>query len=185
MRRLALILLVAALGACGDNDETAAPEETTTTAPAATCSAAEVAEPGDQEQLPGSVAETRTRIVDLARACDFDGLAALAMEGDFTYSFGGGEDPATFWREAEDAGEEPLATLVRLLGMKPVIADPVVWPGAYARQSWAEVIDEERAELLEIYSEEELKQFESFGSYAGYRVGINSDGDWIFFVAGD
>ena len=187
MRRLLLLGAIALLAACGgDDDQTAAPEESTTTsAPAAQCSAAGIQEPGNGEQLPGPVAETRTEIIDFARACDFDGLATLAMEGDFTYSFGGGEDPAAFWREAEDAGDEPLATLVQLLGMEAHIDDQVVWPRAYARESWADVTEEERAELLEIYSEEDLAQFEAFGSYAGYRVGISSDGDWTFFVAGD
>jgi hypothetical protein len=32
---------------------------------------------------------------------------------------------------------------------------------------------------------DQLNQMAEFGHYLGWRVGIRSDGTWIFFVAGD
>jgi hypothetical protein len=154
------------------------------------CSAANYsAEPTAGQDLPAPVAEMRRSIVAAATACDFERLAQLAREGNFTHSFGDGGDRAAFWRKAELDGE-PLGRLVQFLN-RPFATRPAggatqdVWPRAYAYESWAAVPPEAREELRPGYGTEDFKRFERFGSYNGFRIGITAAGDWVFFVAGD
>lgn len=204
---LAVGLLAVTVGACnaGDDDATA---PTSTSTPTSTtrqtsstsvpptgpdCSASGLAsEPPPQPSLPPPVDETRRAIVSAAVACDFEKLAQLASTGDarFTFSYGGGGAVADHWAAAEEAGEEPLRRLVAILGTPPRVVtaaepDHVVWPSAFAYERWSDVPEPDRQALQDIYSQEELEQFARFGSYVGYRVGVTSDGEWIFFVAGD
>jgi len=148
--------------------------------------------PTRQPELPQAVSATRMAIIEAARACDYDKLVELALAGDsqFTYSFGGGDRPAAFWREAEAAGRAPLRMLVELLDGPSAIRDAAgttqyLWPAAYAFESWEKVLPSARDDLRRIYGEEDLRRFEQFGSYVGHRVGITRSGDWIFFVGGD
>jgi len=161
--------------------------------PPQTCSAAQSApDPTPQAELPEPVSAVRGQIVEAAIACDYLKLAELALagEGTFTFSFGGGEDPAEFWRAAEATGEAPLRLLVELLG-RPFGTRSVegttqyLWPSAYAYEAWDDVPPAARDDLGGIYDEEALGRFEQFGSYVGHRVGITGSGDWIFYVAGD
>ena len=160
----------------------------------AVCSAgAQPARVEAQPELPEEVKAIRARIVEAASQCDYDELSRLAVEGGgrFTHSFGAEGDPGAFWRSEEREGRRVLFTLVELLelpfGRRGVEggAGPVVWPAAYAFDSWAAVPATERAQLQSIYGPEELAQFEAAGAYLGHRVGITPEGDWIFYVAGD
>jgi len=86
--------------------------------PESSCSAGRSApRPTPQPELPEAVSAMRMRIIDAARACDYEKLAELALAGDstFTYSFGDGGQPAAFWREAEAEGRAPLRSLVEIL----------------------------------------------------------------------
>ncbi len=162
----------------------------------ATCSAAALnPEPTEQPDLPEIVAETRERIVERAVACDFEGLAQIAegSDADFTFSFGNGGDPAEFWARSEQDELErsgPMLYLAALLD-RPHETRSVegrtqyLWPSAFAYDSWDEVPDEDREALRPLYTELELRGFQEFGSYGGYRIGIDADGNWLFFVAGD
>src|SRR5918996_6195875 len=125
-RRRAALLLAAAMitAACGGETIEASGGRPSPTGAgedeaAERCSASGMsAELAEQPGLPAPVAETRRAIAEVAAACDYEGLEGLALSGGrFTYSFGEGEGPAAVWREAEGRGEEPLALLVRLLGL--------------------------------------------------------------------
>jgi len=161
--------------------------------PPQNCSAAQPAtDLTPQAELPEPVSSIRMRIIEAATACDYVKLAELAVAGDgtFTFSFGGGEEPAEFWRAAEATGEAPLRLLVELLdrpfGTRSVEGvTQYLWPSAYADERWDDVPPASRDELRGIYDEEALRRFEELGSYAGHRVGITAGGDWIFYVAGD
>lgn len=157
------------------------------------CSAAQsVPEAMPQAELPEHVSAIRKEIIQAATACDYTRLAELALAGDgtFTFSFGGGEGPAQFWREAEATGQEPLRLLVELFsgpfGTRSVDGGTqYVWPSAHAFETWDDVPPVARDHLRSIYDEETLGRFERFGSYLGHRIGITDSGDWIFYVAGD
>lgn len=156
------------------------------------CSAAGMGpRPAAQPGLPGAVRSLRLQIVEAAVACDFDRLEALAEDGgtEFTFSYGAGTDASAHWRQAEADGEEPMRYLATVLSLPYRAvdgADPALyaWPSAFTYPSWDAVPEAERQALLRLYSEADLGQFEQFGSYGGFRVGITQQGDWLYFVAG-
>ncbi len=144
--------------------------------------------PGPIEGLPTAVTETRDAIIAAAASCDFETLESLAGEP-FTTSFGGGgAENLAIWN---DRGLEPTATLLNLLDMRHTTLtgedgpDIYVWPAAYAYQSWDQITEEDLDELARIHSEGEFDLFAQSGSYMGWRTGIDENGNWLFFVAGD
>jgi hypothetical protein len=150
----------------------------------ARCSAAGLsAHLSEQPGLPQPVAETRRAIAEAAAACDYEGLERLALsDGTFTYSFGEGDGPVAFWRDAEGRGEEPLALLVRLLDLPHAKEGRLyTWPSA----AGAPATDEDWESLEAVFTEEEIESWRRFGAYIGYRVGITAGGGWTFYVAGD
>lgn len=159
------------------------------TARPARCSADGLsATPERRPALPDAVAETRRAIVDAATRCDYARLAELASSGrrPFTASFGGADDVGAYWQRAEAAGERPMHFLVGLLDTPHARqADNFVWPSAHAADRWSAVPPEDREALRPLYGDDDFQRFERFGSYAGYRVGVAEDGEWLFFVAGD
>jgi pimeloyl-ACP methyl ester carboxylesterase/DNA-binding beta-propeller fold protein YncE len=158
--------------------------------PAGSCSAADLDPTVVPQDLPEPVAAMRQAIVEAATECDFSRLAELG--GDVRYSFGGGNDPAGFWREIEAAGPKPLPleSMVELLALPfgTVRAGDItyyVWPRAFAYDSWASVPAEDRQALTVLYDASDQEGFAQFGAYIGYRVGITADGTWAYFVDGD
>ena len=171
--------------------DTGAPASTSpadpSTAGVSTCSADGVALPPDPSGLPDAVAATRVAVVEAATSCDLTGIEAVAGDG-FTTTFGGGD--AENFARWEDEGEGKLGILVQILGMSHATVQTedgeiYVWPAAFAYDRWEDIPDDLTDELQQIYTEEELDQFSGFGSYGGWRTGIDQDGDWMFFVAGD
>lgn len=163
----------------------------TTTVPAATCSASGLSpEPVARPELPPAVDRVRRALVAAAVACHHEALAGAAGSP-FTFSYGVSADPATFWRNAEDAGERPLWQLVQVLQLSfevvpgPSPAEDIyVWPAVAAGDPgddrWAEVAE------AGLYTAAELDAMRRGGSgYLGYRAGITAAGEWTFFVAGD
>ena len=156
----------------------------------AECSAAGLSPTPVPEELPEPVAEMRRSIVAAATACDYARLAALGKAGTFSYSFGRSGDPAASWRAQEMDATPVLRVLVELLN-RPFASRPAgpqdqyVWPRAYAYERWSEVPPDARQELVPLYGPADFENFERFGSYSGFRVGIAADGDWQFFIGGD
>ncbi len=162
----------------------------TTTGPAdpVVCSSTGVPQPELDADLPAAVSAKAQAIILFASMCSIDGLAGVAAPGFVTSFGGGGVENLKMW-EAEGRGE--LGTLLELFETSHTVLegehDPriYVWPAAVAYERWEDIPEDHRAELLEIYTEEELDQIAGFGSYAGWRVGIDENGNWLFFVAGD
>lgn len=157
------------------------------------CSARDLpAEPEAQPDLPEAVQETRRQIYLAAVRCDLDRLAQLVPQEGFTYSFGGGDDPAGFWRQAElRGGEDPPMRYLAGLLQRPYGTQEVQgttrysWPSAFTYDRWADVPQRDREALTPLYDEKDLEGFAQFGAYVGYRVVIAADGTWRAFVAGD
>ena len=166
---------------------------TTTTSVTVTCSASSMELDRESTDLPEPVAEMRLAIMEAATDCNYDRLADLALAGreHFTYSFGGGGNPAGHWREAENRDAQVLATLIKILNLSWAVKETqfetdvyttiYVWPAAFADNA----SDADWEEVGELYTEEEIASMKEFGGYVGYRVGITPEGDWVFFVAGD
>jgi hypothetical protein len=149
------------------------------------CSAAHL-DPGvvADPDLPAAVSDRRQQIMEAAGACDYARLAELTGP-DFTYSFGGGDDPAGYWQMREREGDPVLAHLVQLLTMasgEVTIEDDtiVVWPRAHALDTPAH-----RTELEEEFGPDRVARWFEPGEYWGPRVGVRSDGTWLFYVDGD
>ena len=161
--------------------------------PEVVCSAAGLDGDGAVDgDLPEAVLRTRATIIRAALACDYAALADVARRaGDaFSFSFGGGDDPAAFWRDAERSGAEPLRHLVQVLGLEHASQDVdgrrhLVWPAAHTYESWDAVPPEHQAELRRIYGPELVDSFDQAGAYLGHRLAIDEDGAWLFFIAGD
>jgi hypothetical protein len=123
-----------------------------------------------------------------AAARDYDALARLIPDDGFEYTFGGPVPggPTADWRRLEastrrgaarDARRRPRAALHEVRGT-------YVWPFAFDRDP--KQLTEEELELLSTFTTpRELEGWRQFGGYIGYRAGIEPDGDWVFYVAGD
>jgi hypothetical protein len=185
------------------------PQETTTVAPTTTgdtattippavdnCSASGMTVPRGQPELSDEVAATRSAIIEAALSCDYDALASLVSD-DFVASLGG-SDSIELWRAQEADGLEPMSLLVGVLSLPhaTITSDDgfedargpqtrIVWPSAATYGVWDEIPAADRGALSEVYTTDEIRSFELFGSYAGYRTGIDPDGQWRYFVAGD
>lgn len=183
----------------------------TTTEPevdASDCSAAgRDPQPEPQPDLPAEVAELRDDIAARSVACNLDDLAALADPEQFTYSYGSDGDPAGYWRDVEQAGDEspPMAALRNVLDTPPgrteaVSAGPSEywwWPRLFVMDPAETPEGELEAAIDEVVAAgvhpramvEEMVY--EFGHYIGYRVMIEvPDADpanprWMAFVAGD
>jgi len=155
------------------------------TAPERSCP--DVPLPGQIEGLPAAVAEKRDAIIAAAASCDIETLQRLAADP-FTTSYGwGGSENLVIWN---DKGLEPTKTLLLLLDMRYATVEGengsiYVWPAALTYESWNETTEKERNELAQIHSEGELDLFAHGEAYLGWRVGIDEDGNWLYFVAGD
>jgi hypothetical protein len=140
------------------------------------------------DELPAAVRRTRDALIDAAAANDYDALAALVPESGFTYTYGGPfpGGPAAYWKQvARESDPSPSAVLKLLLGMPYTkVQDNYVWPFAYDRDP-ASLTDAELDMLARVASPQEMELWKTSGHYLGWRVGIRSDGTWIFFVAGD
>ncbi|MDQ3066354.1 MAG: hypothetical protein M3R12_04265 [Actinomycetota bacterium] len=211
MRLLAAAVLAAlALAGCGteDAEEAAAPQPVTVTEtetvtetlpppattepPEVACSTAGLRLILPEQELPEAVAEVRQRVFDAAVACDYETLEQIALEqGEgFTFSYGGSDSAAAFWRDVEEAGVErplPMRALATILTIPHSRNETgsYAWPSAYEEtptdEDWQAVVD---AGLYTQAEVEQMKGPESTG-YLGYRTAITPDGDWQFFVAGD
>ena len=57
------------------------------------------------------------------------------------------------------------------------------WPTAYSEnpteEAWQALVE------TGLYTQEQIDQMKTAGSYLGWRTAITADGDWQFFVAGD
>jgi hypothetical protein len=133
---------------------------------------------------PDAVLRKRAAILAAAQARDYDALAQLSDPRRFEYSFGGEVEggPAAHWRQAEARGEDPTPAeaLAAILRMPYTLSRGLyVWPFAYDKTE-----DE-----LTAYERGLLEQLGRGGAFAdgylGWRAGIDPDGRWVFFVAGD
>jgi hypothetical protein len=141
-----------------------------------------------QAELPDPVERKRIAIAKAAAARDYDALARLIPDDGFEYTFGGPVPggPTAYWRRLEASTREaPLGTLAAILALPYTkVRGIYVWPFAFDRNP--ERLTEEELELLSTFATpREIEGWREFGGYIGYRAGIEPDGDWVFYVAGD
>jgi hypothetical protein len=154
--------------------------ETTTTTVTTT---AEQPAPG----LPAAVDKTRAELLAAAESGDYEALRPLIRSTGFAYTFGdqvpGG--PIAYWQNLErTTSQRPLEALAEILRMPYTLSRGVYfWPFAYDVASIDDLTAHER-ELLAPLGPLESVFVEGTG-YLGWRTGIEPDGTWVLFVAGD
>lgn len=135
--------------------------------------------------LPPAVESMRRRIVVAAVACDYAALGVLADEKgkSVRFSFGPGDDAATFWREQEQKyGDPVLARMVKVLSLPYTQQHGLyVWPSAFRENPTAQDFEA----LKGLYPDDQLEAMRKDKSYLGLRIGISGTGDWQLAVAGD
>jgi hypothetical protein len=141
-----------------------------------------------QAELPDPVERSRIAIAKAAAARDYGALARLIRDEGFEYTFGGPAQggPTAYWRRLEATTDEaPLETLVAVLALPHTRMRGIyVWPFAFDRDP--KRLTEEELELLSTFATpREIQGWREFGGYIGWRAGIEPDGDWVFYVAGD
>ena len=132
--------------------------------------------------LPQAVEEKRAAILAAAEARDFDALRDLIPADGFSYTFGTPFEagPVAYWQHVEKTTpDRPIETLARILKLPYTLQQGIyAWPFAYGLPR-SEATPYERellGDLMRSYAGE---------SYYGYRAGIDPDGNWVFYVAGD
>jgi hypothetical protein len=147
--------------------------------------------------VPAVTAERMTAIVAAAQGCDYAGLAALAFEGGgrFTATFGedfGDEASlAAYWEDLEESGEPVTAILVKLMILPTHESIATRLDGSDVAIHVAPRLmgegptAENRAELVDLFGEEQVDAWMADGMYLGWRAGVTADGEWLFFVIGD
>jgi hypothetical protein len=143
-------------------------------------------DPAD-DGLPLVVAQKREAIYKAAVKHDYEALESLLDPKTFSYSFGESGDPIGYWRRQEKT-EFPL-----IGDMLPGVLhtrfrkneDIFMWPSATAKEpaAWTEADLESMRKLG--YTEKDIRSFEQYGGYTGWRAGIRADGTWLFFISGD
>ena len=140
-----------------------------------------------QLAVPPPVAATREAILAAARARDFDALRGLIPDEGFTFSFGGETDPIRYWKRLESRDHVPVIgdILPAVLETDPGFERGVfVWP-TQATEDPARWDPADIEALAGIHAEEDVRAFQEAGLYYGWRLGIDRNGTWVFFVAGD
>jgi hypothetical protein len=132
--------------------------------------------------LPEPVQRTHAALVEAARAGGYEALRPL-IPAEFSYTFGEPVEgrPIAYWRQIEaEGGESPLDILDRILAMPYTLyRGTYIWPFAYDKQP-DELTAHERRILGEFADD-----FGAGSGYLGWRAGIEPDGRWAFFIAGD
>lgn len=158
------------------------------------CSAEGLEPPTPDPDLPEAVEATRQAVAAAAIACDWEALGALVDPTQFSFSFGADTDAIGFWEELEgDQLGEPMRFLVETLKLNWVLdelppeaelPDNYIWPEAFPL-IWEDVTPEMRDALRPLYDDQDFEGFANIGGFAGYRLAIDDNGVWRYFIAGD
>jgi hypothetical protein len=132
--------------------------------------------------------------MEAARSGDIERLRPLmeAQPEPPSVSFGDPGDPIEYLKAlAGDAeGREILAILLEVLeaGFARVgegtPEEIYVWP-YFAQYPLEALSPEQNVELFTLLTAADLEDMRAYGAYTFFRVGIATDGRWLFFVAGD
>jgi hypothetical protein len=201
VRFVLVAILALALAGCGSDETgndaasttppatvTVTETETVSAEPEVACSTAGLRMTLPEQELPAEVADVRKRVFDAALACDYDTLEEIALEkgAGFTFTYGGETDASDYWARVEEEGaQKPMRALATILTLPFTRNESgsYAWPTAYSErptdEAWQALVD------AGLYSQEQIDQMKTAGSYLGWRTAITADGDWQFFVAGD
>ena len=147
------------------------------------------------DRLPEPVRRMHDRIVEATKSGDIEKLRPLIGFGEDAtqLSFGGVEgDPIAFLKSlsGDPEGQEILAIMEEVLNAGFVHLEAgtpnelYVWPYFFG-VPLDKLDPRQRVELFKIVTAGDYEDMKTFGTYIFYRVGIDPEGRWSFFVAGD
>jgi hypothetical protein len=184
IRALVALAGALALTGCGGTETvTVTQSETTTETATETVTKTETAA-AQPAGLPPPVAETHAALLEAAESGDYEALRPFLPASGFSYTFGGEVQggPIAYWQLLErQVDERPIEILARILRLPYTVSGgQYIWPFAFDKQQ----------EELTAYERELLgdlaNSYSGAGSgYLGWRAGIEPDGTWRFFIAGD
>jgi hypothetical protein len=182
VRLLAALAVLLGLAACGGSETlTVTQSETVTRTETETVTETETTTTREAVGLPPRVAEKHAALLAAAESGDYEELRPLIPDR-FSYSFGAQEgDAIDYWKNVEaQGGESPIEILDRILKMPYTLyRGTYVWPFAYDKQP-DELTAYERRLLGDLADD-----FGQGTGYLGWRAGIERNGRWAFFIAGD
>jgi hypothetical protein len=185
-RALVALAGALALAGCGGTETVTVTESETTTETATETETVTQTETAAAEPvgLPPPVAETHAALLAAAEAGDYEALRPLLPASGFSYTFGGEVQggPIAYWQRVEtQTDERPIEILARILRLPYTLSGGhYIWPFAYDKQQ-NELTAHERELLGDL-----ANSYSGAGSgYLGWRTGIEPDGTWRFFIAGD
>lgn len=149
----------------------------------------------DLSRLPEPVRRMHDRLLQAAKSGEVEALRPFLGMGDSATQLTLGTmegDPITFLKQqaGDEGGQEILAILEEILSSGFVhmdVGEPselYVWPYFFAYPI-DRLNPRQRVELFKIVTAGDYEDMKNFGGYIFYRVGIDPDGRWVFFVAGD
>jgi hypothetical protein len=186
--RRALVALAGALAlaGCGGTETVTVTEsetstETATETETVTQTETAAAQPAG---LPPPVAETHAALLAAAESGDYEALRPLLPASGFSYTFGGEVHggPIAYWQLLErQTDERPIEILAPILRLPYTLSGGrYIWPFAYDKQE-----DELTAHERELLGDLANSYSGAGSGYLGWRAGIDPDGTWRFFIAGD
>ena len=143
--------------------------------------------PSEDAGVPAEVLKTRAALLRAAETGDYEELRPL-LPRRLSYTFGGPFEggPIAYWRNIEEQTDDrPIAILADLLRLPYTLYRGVyTWPFAFDKQP-DELTEYERGLLRNVAGENLSDDFGEGTGYLGWRVGIEANVNWIFFIAGD
>ena len=172
---LAAVVVVVVAAGCGGETRTTTRTVTVTEAPS------------EDAGVPAAVLKTRAALLRAAETGDYEELRPLVPK-QFSYTFGGpfAGGPIAYWRNIEkETDQRPIAILADLLRLPYTLYQGTyTWPFAFDKQ--CDDFSEYERDLLRAVGGTDMSDDCGDGvGYLGWRVGIEPDGDWVFFIAGD
>jgi hypothetical protein len=185
-RALVALAGALALAGCGGTETVTVTERETnteSTTETETVTQTETAA-GPAAGLPPAVAETHAALLEAAESGDYEALRPFLPDSGFSYTFGGEVQggPIGYWQLVErQTDERPIEILARILRLPYTLSGGrYVWPFAYDKQE-----DELTAHERELLGDLANSYSGAGSGYLGWRAGIEPDGTWRFFIAGD
>lgn len=149
-----------------------------------------------QTGLPSLVEAKRQEILKATEARDYKKLASLISSSDFSYLIGpeqgDKEDFEKYLRENDQkTGKSIFNTISTLLKIRYTSFSKLkegdlvyVWPYLFltSPKDWTA---EDMNNMKELYSKKEIDDQEKYwNGYVGYRIGIDKNGNWVFYFEG-
>lgn len=149
----------------------------------------------DFSQLPETVRRARDELLAAAKSGEVEALRPIIKRQTNmpVLSFGAVLDPILFLRDSSNDGEgrELMAIMIELLEAPYAITpaengepEIYVWP-AYASNDLVNLSPKELIDVYKIVSHQDLEEMQLYGGWYFFRVGIDANGEWRYFVAGD